>query len=304
MTTSLARDVKVIEEWAKKQARVIVDFTLRHERIAVSFTGLGVVASKVFSHTIRTLIPGYPVIDASIDTLTYHIAPYTENLGIIVFVEKGTENSLIRLLDSAHYTGNHVLLVTPQPLQQVKARLRGQQLIQIEHPRRILGQVLLASISGYEIADKVRGRDEKALRFNRLRIEVHDYSSIVDELLSIYSSELRAFADVLDRVSVIAYTPTMESPAYYLQSIVLERTGKLLPLVELTSIVSFVEDKALRDNLIALFSTTVEEYSVKELLFKSMIARNKIIELKIRTDPLTAPVYAIILLEELMSSNI
>ncbi len=303
MTTSLARDVKAVEEWAKEQARVIVDFVRRHERIAVSFTGLGVIASKVFSHTIRTLIPGYPLIDASIDTLTYHVAPYTEGLGIIVFAEKGTENSLIRLLDSTYYTGNHVLLITPQPLQQVKARLRGQQLVLVDRPRRILRQVLLASISGYEVADRVREKGDKALRFNRLRIEVHDYSSIVDELLSIYSSELRVLADSLDKVSVIAYTPTMESPAYYLQSIVLEKTGKLIPLVELTSIVGFVEDKVLRNSTIVLFSTTVEEYSVKELLFKSMMARNKVLELKIRTDPLTAPVYAIMLLEELMSSS-
>ena len=220
-----------------------------------------------------------------------------------MFAEKGTENSLIRLLDSTYYTGNHVLLITPQPLQQVKARLRGQQLVLVDRPRRILRQVLLASISGYEVADRVREKGDKALRFNRLRIEVHDYSSIVDELLSIYSSELRVLADSLDKVSVIAYTPTMESPAYYLQSIVLEKTGKLIPLVELTSIVGFVEDKVLRNSTIVLFSTTVEEYSVKELLFKSMMARNKVLELKIRTDPLTAPVYAIMLLEELMSSS-
>lgn len=288
--------VSAAEEWAKNHKDKLIDFILRHERIAVTYTGLSIIASKIFSYTLRTLSPSLNIIEACIDTLTYHIVPYTEDLGIIAFVEKGTENSLIRLLDSAYYTGNKVLLVTPPLIRIIRSKVREQELIEVNINDVLLNEIILASITGYEIARRKIKKDDRALRLNRLRIEVHDYSSIVDGLISSYRMQLDELKDLLDKVGIIGYTPTMEPVAYYMQSIILEKTRKLIPTIELTRTLSLVEDKKIFDRIMVLFSTTVEEHSVRELLFKSMPSKIKIVDLKIKTDPLTAPVYGIILL--------
>lgn len=291
----LIERVREAEKWAKENKDKVVEFALRHERLAITYTGSSIIASKIFSHTLRTLTPSANIVEACIDTLTYHVAPYTEGLGVIVFAEKGTENSLIRLLDSTYYTGNNVLLITPTPIQMVKNRLRGQGLIVVNIRDKLLGEVMLASVSGYEIAKRLRREDEGKLRFNRLGIEVHDYTSIVDELVSIYRLQLEELKENIDKISLIAYTPTMEPVAYLAQKLLLEKK-RLIPLLELTRTISLLEEKLLEKGLVLLFSTTVEEYSVKELLFKSMASRAKVLELKIRTDPLTAPIYGLILL--------
>lgn len=291
----LIERVREAEKWAKENKDKVVEFALRHERLAITYTGSSIIASKIFSHTLRTLTPSANIVEACIDTLTYHVAPYTEGLGVIVFAEKGTENSLIRLLDSTYYTGNNVLLITPTPIQMVKNRLRGQGLIVVNIRDKLLGEVMLASVSGYEIAKRLRREDEGKLRFNRLGMEVHDYTSIVDELVSIYRLQLEELKENVDKISLIAYTPTMEPVAYLAQKLLLEKK-RLVPLLELTRTISLFEEKLLEKGLVLLFSTTVEEYSVKELLFKSMASRAKVLELKIRTDPLTAPIYGLILL--------
>lgn len=291
----LIERVREAEKWAKENKDKVVEFALRHERLAITYTGSSIIASKIFSHTLRTLTPSTNIVEACIDTLIYHVAPYTEGLGVIVFAEKGTENSLIRLLDSTYYTGNNVLLITPTPIRMVKNRLRGQGLIVVNIRDKLLGEVMLASVSGYEIAKRLRREDEGRLRFNRLGIEIHDYTSIVDELVSIYRLQLEELKENIDKISLIAYTPTMEPVAYLAQKLLLEKK-RLVPLLELTRTISLLEEKLLEKGLVLLFSTTVEEYSVKELLFKSMASRAKVLELKIRTDPLTAPIYGLILL--------
>lgn len=294
--SDIVERVSTAEEWAKDRKDKLIDFTLRHERIAVTYTGLSIIASKIFSYTLRTLSPSFNIIEACIDTLTYHIVPYTEDLGIIAFVEKGTENSLIRLLDSAYYTGNKVLLITPPLVRMIRSKVRGQELIEVNINDVLLSEIILASVAGYEIARRKIREDDKALRLNRLRIEVHDYSSIVYGLISSYRMQLNELRDLLDKVEIIGYTPTMEPVAYYMQSIILEKTRKLIPTIELTRTLSLVEDKKILDGIMVLFSTTVEEYSVRELLFKSIPFKIKVVDLKIKTDPLTAPVYGIILL--------
>lgn len=294
--SELVERVREAERWAKENKDKLVEFALRHKRLAVTYTGLSIIASKIFSHTLRTLIPSSSIIDACIDALTYHVVPYTENLGIMVFTEKGTENSLIRLLDSTYYTGNNVLLITPTPVQIVKSKLRGQGLIVVDIRDKLLGEVLLASISSYEVAKRLRRKEQGKLRFNRLGIEVHDYASIVDELISMYRLQLEELKENIDEISLIAYTPTMEPVAYLVQKLLLERKKRLVPLLELTRTISLLDEKLLERRLVLLFSTTVEEYSVKELLFKSMASKARVLELKIRTDPLTAPVYGLILL--------
>ncbi len=294
--SDIVERISTAEEWAKNYKDKLIDFILRHERIAVTYTGLSIIASKIFSYTLRTLNPSLNIIEACIDTLTYHIVPYIEDLGIIAFVEKGTENSLIRLLDSTYYTGNKVLLITPPLVRMIRNRVRGQELIEVNLNDVLLSEIILASVTGYEIARKKIRKDDKALRLNRLKIEVHDYSSIVDELISSYRVQLNELKDLLDKVKIIGYTPTMEPVAYYMQNIVLEKTRKLIPTIELTRTLSLVEDKKIRDGVMVMFSTTVEEYSIRELLFKSMPSKIRIMDLKIKTDPLTAPVYGIILL--------
>ncbi len=301
---SLIETVRELEEWAKKESSRIADFVGESERLAITYTGLGIIPTRVFSSYLYVLSPNKNILSGCIDTVTYHIAPYTDDTSVILFSEKGVENSIVRLMDTVYYTGNKLLIVSPKPAEYVRKRQRNTVLLETPYDNAILAETLLAVQAGYRIALKYKKSEDRELRFNRLRIEVADFSSIIGELESIYSVELADLKTSMDKIDAVIYTPTMEPVAHLLQTVVAEKTGRLIPVIDVTRAIRVLDERLVRSQLYVLASTTVEEYSVRELLFKARINRSQVIELKIKTDPLTAPVYGLFIVEILRANNI
>ncbi len=299
---SLTKRVRGLEEWAERNNSVVAGFVEESERLAITYTGLGIVPARIFSSYLYVLSPNKNIISGCIDTVTYHIAPYTEDTRVILFAEKGVENSVIRLVDTVYYTGNKLLIISPPPAEYIRKRLKNTILIEAPGEDTILAETLLAVRAGYSVALKYKGREDRELRFNRLRIEVADFSSIIDELKTIYSIELDTIKTSIEHIDLITYTPTMEPVAHRLQALIASKTGNPPPIVDITRALRLLEDLKIKTML--LFSTSVEEYSVRELLFRSRAKRIEVIELKIKTDPLTAPVYGLLLVEILKANNI
>ncbi len=301
---SLTETVRELEKWAKKQADKLAEFVEKSERLAITYTGLGIIPARIFSSYLYILSPNKNILSGCIDTVTYHIAPYTEDTSVVLFSEKGVENSIVRLMDTVYYTGNKLLIISPKPAEYIRKRQRNTVLLETSHDNTILAETLLAVQAGYRIALKYKKNEDRELRFNRLRIEVADFSSIIEELESIYSVELASLKTNIDKINTIIYTPTMEPVAHLLQTVIAEKTSRLIPVIDVTRAIRVLDEKLARNQLYVLASTTVEEYSVRELLFKARINRSQVIELKIKTDPLTAPVYGLFIVEMLRANNI
>ena len=301
---SLAETVRELEEWARRESSRLAGFVEESERLAITYTGLGIIPARIFSSYLYVLSPNKNILSGCIDTVTYHIAPYTEDTSVVLFSEKGVENSIVRLMDTVYYTGNKLLMVSPKPAEYVERRQRNTVFIETPYDNTVLAETLLAVQAGYRIALRYRESGDRELRFNRLRIELADFSSIIGELASIYSAELASIKAGMDKIDAIIYTPTMEPVAYLLQMVVAERTGRIIPVIDVTRTIRVFDERLTRNQLYVLASTTVEEYSVRELLFKARMNRSQVIELKIKTDPLTAPVYGLFIVEILRANNI
>ncbi len=301
---SLHERVRELEEWARRQADRLVGFVESSGRLAITYTGLGIVPARIFSSYLYVLSPNKNILSGCIDTATYHIAPYTEDTSVVLFAEKGVENSIIRLMDTVYYTGNKLFIVSPKPAEYIVKRQRNTIILEAPSDDPVLAETLLAVQAGYRIALMYKEEEDRELRFNRLRIEVADFSSVIGELESIYSMEVAALKDNMDKVNAIIHTPTMEPVAHLLQTVIAEKTGMILPVMDLTRTVRILDERLARRQLYVLVSTSVEEYSVRELLFKARLNQSQIIELKIKTDPLTAPVYGLFIVEMLRASNI
>ncbi len=301
---TLEEEVKRIEEWAKKSSVEVTNFVAGSSRLAITYTGLGIVPAKIFSSYLYVLSPNKNILFGCIDTITYHVAPYTENTSIVLFSEKGVENSIIRLMDASYYTGNKLLIVSPSPADHIRKRLRNTSLIEVPRANTILAETLLAVQAGYNIALKYKQENDRELRFNRLKVEVADFSSIISELHSIYSLELEILKEYLGKVNGIVYTPTMEPVAYTLQTVIAEKTHRIIPVIDITRAIRAIGERLVENQLYILLSTSVEEYSTRELLFKARLNGIRVKELKVKTDPLTAPVYGLLLVEMLKANNI
>ncbi len=301
---TLEEKVKRIEEWAKKSSVEVTNFVAGSSRLAITYTGLGIVPAKIFSSYLYVLSPNKNILFGCIDTITYHVTPYTENTSIILFSEKGVENSIVRLMDASYYTGNKLLIVSPSPADYIRKRLRNTSLIEVPGANTILAETLLAVQAGYNIALKYKQENDRELRFNRLRVEVADFSSIISELQSIYSLELKSLGESLEEINGIIHTPTMEPVAYMLQVVIAEKTRRIIPVIDVTRAIKVIGERLVENQFYVLLSTSVEEYSTRELLFKARLNRIRVEELKVKTDPLTAPVYGLLLVEMLKTSNI
>ena len=89
-----------------------------------------------------------------------------------------------------------------------------------------------------------------------------------------------------------------------LQAVIAEKTRRIIPVIDVTRAIRVIGERLVENQFYVLLSTSVEEYSTRELLFKARLNRIRLEELKVKTDPLTAAVYGLLLVEMLKTSNI
>lgn len=304
MASRLKELVERAEKWSNESVVKDLEFLESASRLHIAFLGDGYseAAAYLAYWFIRVLAPSLYVEVHPGEDLTYHVFAYQEEdtvagTRVVVFAEEGVENSLARLADAARLTGAKLLIISPPTPPLIEARL-GE-----PHARVLLGSnatleaLFYAAKLGFELG---RRKGVKSFRTDRLGGEVGNYAEVVEELVEKY----RGFIEAVRGVSgdaIVAFTPTMRPAAVLLRSY-FEARSVVVSTTTVAGLIKRLSTGKVSRNIILLY-TDVEEDSVREARFKASMMmpsrQPKMVELHMKTDPLTAPIYASILVYSL-----
>ena len=266
----------------------LVDFLKENTRLIVTFTGSFSSPARYLTLILRNLSR----LEANFfnpQELTYYIAPYDEGResSIIIFNSSDGLTSLNILLDQLRWTGHRLLLISASPLiKSIKHKVASDNLI-------VMGEEAYESwllwshlIVGKAVAKAIGGR---GIRVERVISELSTLKPVIRDLVSQYLDHLIKLKEFMASPVILTASPTLWGVGEYLTfSRRIQGQRYLVRPEHVKSYVRFI-------NKILLISTDVEEYSMKEIKGLSLITATKIEELRLKTDPLTAPIYGLIL---------
>jgi len=219
------------------------------------------------------------------ELLTYYIAPYGEERGYraVVINSEGGEGALMRVLDQLNYTGYDVMLLTYNHMPEViKSKVSDERLLKLPSSDMLLYHTVL----GLTVAEYLQ---RSGVRGFRLWDELSNLKPVVSDLLLTYCEKLGEIKEFIQEPFLITSTPTMVGVAEsitYSHSITVPHY--LVPLNVVRYYVKYI-------NRVLIVSTDVEEYSLKEVKGLGLTGAVRLAELRVRTDPLTAPIYGLII---------
>ncbi len=220
--------------------------------------------------------------------LNYYVAPYDEGKEkpVIVFVSPTGLTELNILLDQLRWTGHSIAVAAPTPLPEViRTKLGGVSFIDLGPSE---GPWLLASLVSIALASSGAGRGPEVRR-SRVSEEALTLEEVVDDLISHYEGVLGRLASFVREPYVVTATPTLWAVAEALAYSRIMKSRRLLVRPSAVSeVVRFI-------NRVLMIQTDVEEYSLRHIKSLSLTAATRFAELRLRTDPLTAPLYGLIL---------
>ncbi|MEM2195673.1 MAG: hypothetical protein QW290_01135 [Sulfolobales archaeon] len=227
--------------------------------------------------------------------LTYYIAPYDEGREVDVLIVSTPDgaNDLYVLLDQLTLTGHRVALIS-EPLPEVlKQRFAWVERAEISWGS--MGLLKLLSLLAYTASSL--SKQELQVRTKRIKEECLTLAEVADDLIERYDRELKAVREALSEPYLITYTPTLE-PAAELASLALSKSVAIAVEVP----VSYLYVGKISSKVLA-FTTDVEVYTVRYYFNKIVEKGGTISEVRLRTDPLTAPLYALLLLYYVAAGN-
>ncbi len=296
------------EEWSRK----VVGDTVAHahgaRRVYLAFIGSGYAEAAAYTAYwfLRVLSPATRASIHPAEDITYHVLAYREPEEgdiVIAFSEEGGENSLARLGEAARLTGARLIAVTPPIPPVIEARL-GESTLLLEIPgrRASIYEIVFSSVFGFQFAREVGGAGGE--RVKRLEKEVGSYTPVLEELGKRYDSVLEEIREAVEKSPsiLVSYTSTMRAPAVLLSSLAEQRGVQALK-EPVTATITRIASRRLSTKTLILMATDVEDDTLKELRFKVSMTmpsqQPRLLELRVKTDPLTAPVYGSILVEML-----
>lgn len=268
---------------ASEDVKRLVNF-LRGGDMLITYSGIYVSPANYLLLLLRSLtsINAYIV---EPEVMTYYVAPYCEG-GIrrVLIINNGGDSSLIRILDQLNLTGYELMLTSFTQLTDViKAKVRDDMLI-ILPTQDILQQHLLIGTAVSEFLNR------SGVRGHRLWYELTNLKPILKDLITRYASKLLEIKEFTKEPFIIISTPSMLGPAEYIAyHYNLPVPRYLTSLYNVKYLTKYVKR-------VLLLSTDVEEFSVKEVRALKLSNIADVYELRIKTDPLTAPIYGLILL--------
>jgi len=292
------------ERWSNESVAESLGFLEPASRLYIAFLGdgYGEAAAYLAYWFIRVLAPNLYVEVHPGEDLTYHVFAYQEEehvagTRVVVFAEEGVENPLARLADAARLTGTRLLIVSPPTPPLVEARLGEPHVRVLLGGNAVLEALFYAAKLGFELGRK---KGVKSFRTDRLGGEIGNYAEVVEELVEKYRGFTEAVRGISEDVAV-AYTPTMRPAAVLLRSY-FEARGVAVSTTTVAGLVRRLSAGRVPRNVVLLY-TGVEEDSIREARFKASMMmpsrQPRLIELHMKTDPLTAPIYASILVYSL-----
>jgi len=223
--------------------------------------------------------------------LMYYTAPYDEGreAGVIIFASDAGLNTLAMLIEQLVWTGHRVMIVTQHELPDVISfRIpENTVIVNLNTDDWLLTTHVLIARAIAEFGES------KGIRLERLGREASNIRPVIKDLLEEYADTLSNVREFVRTPTVVTASPTMWGPAEAIAYSNYTRTGRYLAEPESVPQVSVFTGKVL------IISTDVEEYSLKQIKSLPLTMSVKVQEVRLHTDPLTAPIYGIILVRAL-----
>ncbi|MCX8184180.1 MAG: hypothetical protein N3E43_00235 [Sulfolobales archaeon] len=270
---------------------VVLDFVKRvtdgRGSIIVSSVGLFRSIGRYFAQSMNSL-SDMSVFYVEPYELTYYVAPYDEGreLDVLLFSTPEGLNDLYVLLDQLVLTGHRVSLIS-EPLPEIlKRKYEGVDRVEIELGE--MGLLKLLSILTY-VTSSLSRRDLRR-RADKIKEECLSLAEVADEFIERYEREIKTVREALSEFYVVTYTPTLE-PAAEMFSLGLS-DGRAL-MADISTVYFYVGRVSSK---ILAFTTDVEVYTYRYYFNRVVEKGGRVEEVRLKTDPLTAPLYALMLL--------
>ena len=208
----------------------------------------------------------------------YYIAPYLEEANVIAFIDN--ERILNRLRETSNLLGHRLTVITSVKKREESAEFDS---LHISYGTIFKNTFSRSVLSIMSIIYKASAKTKFKGRVERLGNEVEGIYEVVEDMLRYYRDDLYS----------IVSTP----PDIVLTSTILKPHVKYAYSID-TPIVVFSEVRELPVNShIHVFKTSLEDREYGELVKISMVRACKLYPIDLRTDPITAQLYALIILE-------
>ncbi len=254
--------------------------------LVVSSVGQFGSAGRYLAHLVNSLT-GSSAFYVEPHELMYYVAPYDESreVDVLLVSTPGGTSDLYMLLDQLTLTGHRVSLVS-EPLPEVfKRRFGGVDAVEVSWNG--MGLLRLLALLAYSVSSI--GRAELRARARRIREECLSLVEVADELVERYGEELEVIREALSEPYVVTYTPTLEPAA---ELVALGLSKGLAVVAGLQRAYLYVG--RLFSKVLA-FTTDVEAHVLRYYLNRVVERGGRVGEVRLRTDPLTAPLYALLL---------
>ncbi len=223
--------------------------------------------------------------------LMYYTAPYDEGheAGVIIFASDAGLNTLAMLIEQLVWTGHKVMIVTQHELPDIISfRIpENTAIVNLNTDDWLLTTHVLIARAIAEFGES------KGIRLERLGREASNIRPIIKDLLEEYADTLNHVREFIRTPTIVTASPTMWGAAEAIAYSNHARAGRYLVEPEAVPQISIFTGKVL------IISTDVEEYSLKQIKSLPLTTSVKVQEVRLHTDPLTAPIYGIILVRAL-----
>ncbi len=263
------------------------------DRIVIAYSGLGEAAAWTAYWIIREVAPQAPLEIYPADALAFHVLAYrrsrrdeysvASDTTVYLFAGPGGENQAVFVRDAAVNTGAALVVVSHRLPPVIEQRL-GEEVLLVNPPGvYTLSSTILAARLAALIVERLA---ERNVRVERVLDESGSLADVVDDLVERHGVD----AARVYGCSGCAYihTATMRAPAALAAWMT---GGRRLDVQEALGFLA----SGWPGGEARLIYTEADEDAVREVRFRLMTGGVGFAELRLRTDPVTAPVYAVIL---------
>lgn len=221
------------------------------------------------------------------EDLMYYIAPYDESResSIIIYSSSEGLHNLRLLADQLVWTNHRVLVVTQGKLgEDLVYRLGSSAVVDLNTDEWLLHSHIVTSLTAGELAPS------ESLRRARITEELTSLNvEVLKDLLQTYDKVLRELRKFVAEPFITTASPSMWGVAEGLAYERLLNTCLVRP--------EAVSKHVFRMKRVLVVSTDVEEYSLKFVRGLSITQGIEVFPLNLRTDPLTSPIYGLLLIK-------
>ena len=268
--------VKETLRWAKER-----EWPSLQGGIAVAFCGEAMGSAHLYYWGLRLASWRDDVVLGDCATIASEVLPYSDNYrSLIIFSLDPGDPAILYAYDPANLSGLEVFIVSPRLAPVLEDRVEPAWILQLPGKAPLFESSIASLFWAFR-------HSPEGVRVSRLKDEVENLSSSVEGLIEAYSEIAGKLGETVGEGLPVAASPMM-MPALASHSM-LDSSIRPIPYWALPSLAR----RGKREKLI-FYYTSVEESFYRRLLF-NLRTKYNILEVRLNTDPLTAPLYAMMI---------